>query len=128
MDILIRGAVIGIVASVIGLMIKKNSPEMALLLSVSAGVVILYFALSMLSGIKVFIQELADSAGLSPAILSPVLKNIGIAIAGKLTSDFCRDAGQAASAGAVELIAAAAAIYVSIPLMRTVLHMLQSFM
>jgi stage III sporulation protein AD len=95
MDILIRGAVIGIVASVIGLMIKKNSPEMALLLSVSAGVVILYFALSMLSGIKVFIQELADSAGLSPAILSPVLKNIGIAIAGKLTSDFCRDAGQA---------------------------------
>ncbi|NLO47101.1 MAG: hypothetical protein GX111_02080 [Clostridiales bacterium] len=128
MEMLIRGAVLGIVASAIGLMIRKNSPEMALLLSISAGIVILYFAFNMLSGVKSFIEELADSAGLSPAILLPVLKNVGIAIAGKLASDICKDADQTASAGAVELVASAAAIYVSIPLMRTVLQMLKSFM
>ncbi len=71
---------------------------------------------------------MADGAGISQAILMPVIKSVGIAIAGRFASDICKDAGQSAPASAVEMIAAAAAIYVSIPLMRTVLQMLRSFM
>lgn len=128
MEFLIKGAVLGVVATVIALMIKNKNPEMALLLSITAGIVILYFALNMFAGLKDFIEDLADSAGISSAILAPVIKCIGIAIAGRIASDICKDANYSASASAIELIAATAAIYVSIPLMKTVLQMLQSFM
>ena len=128
MEVLIRAAAIGMIASVIGMLVKKNSPEMALLLSVSAGIIIIGLAINMLSGLKDFIEDLADGAGISHAILLPVIKSIGIGIAGRIASDVCKDAGHSSSASAVELTAAIAAIYVSIPLMRTVIHMLQSFM
>ena len=128
MEFLVRGAILAIITAVIGLMIKKNNPEMALLLTASAAIVILYFALNMMSGVIEFIGDLASESGISPALLSPVIKCVGIAIVGRLASDVCVDAGQSSTATAVELVAALAAIYVSIPLMRTVMQMLQSFM
>ncbi len=128
MEILIKAAAIGIVTSVIGLVIKKNSPEMALILTVTAGIIIVGLAVGMFSGLKRFIEELADTAGISQAIILPVIKTIGIAITGRIASDICRDAGYSSSASAIELIAAVSAIYVSMPLMKMVIQMLESFM
>ncbi|NLL39736.1 MAG: hypothetical protein GX254_09165 [Clostridiales bacterium] len=128
MEILIKAAAIGIVASIIGLVVKKNSPEMALILTVSAGIIIIGLAVTMFSGLKNFIEDLADTAGISQAIILPVIKTIGIAIAGRIASDICSDAGYSSSASAIELVAAVSAIYVSMPLMKMVIQMLQSFM
>lgn len=128
MESLIKAAAVGIVASVIGLVVKKNSPEMALLLSVSAGVIIIGFALGIISGLRSFIEDIAETAGISQALILPVIKTIGIAVSGRIASDICRDAGHSSSASAIELIAAISAIYVSLPLMKTVIQMIQSFM
>ena len=84
--------------------------------------------LTMFSGLKNFIEDLADTAGISQAIILPVIKTIGIAIAGRIASDICSDAGYSSSASAIELVAAVSAIYVSMPLMKMVIQMLQSFM
>ncbi|MDD6189761.1 MAG: SpoIIIAC/SpoIIIAD family protein [Clostridiales bacterium] len=128
MDFLIKGSIIGIIASVIGLMLKKNVPEFALLLTVSAAVTILYFAFDVLGDVKDFVYEVAENGAISSALLSPVLKCAGISICAKLASDVCKDAGYAASASAVELVASAAALYAALPLMRTVLKMTESFL
>lgn len=128
MEFLIKGSVIGIIASVMGLMLKKNVPEFALLLTLSAAAVILCFAFDIFSEIKDFIYELAEGAGISSALISPVLKCVGISVTAKLASDVCKDAGYAASASAVELVAAAAAIYAAMPLMRTVIKMVESLL
>lgn len=128
MDFLIKGSIIGMLASVIGLMLKKNVPEFALLLTVSAAVAILYFAFDVLGDVKDFVYEVAENGAISNALLSPVLKCAGISICAKLASDVCKDAGYAASASAVELVATAAALYAALPLMRTVLKMTESFL
>lgn len=128
MDFLIKGSIIGMIASVIGLMLKKNVPEFALLLTVSAAVAILCFAFDVLGQVKDFIYEIAETGAISSALLSPVLKCAGISICAKLASDVCKDAGYAASASAVELVASAAALYAALPLMRTVLKMTEGFL
>jgi stage III sporulation protein AD len=66
---------IGIVASVIGLILKKNAPEFALLLTISAALAILCFALDIFSELKGFFAEVAESAAISSALLTPVMKS-----------------------------------------------------
>ena len=128
MDFLIKGSVIGVIASVLGLLLKKNAPEFALLLTVSAAAAIIGFALSILGNIKDFVYELAERGAVSSALLAPLVKCVGISVCAKLASDICKDAGFSASASAVELVAAAAALYAALPLMRAVLKMTESFL
>jgi stage III sporulation protein AD len=70
-----------------------------------------------------FISYLAELAGMSDEILSPVLKTIGIGIVTKLCSQVCRDAGEGAIATLTDFAGTAAALFVSIPLMKAVIEM-----
>lgn len=71
------------------------------------------------------VLELAQlGLGLSSAYTAPVIKCVGIGICAKLGSDLCRDAGQTAVASTVELCGAGCALYVSLPLVKTLLGLL----
>ena len=126
MDALVKGAAVGVTAAVVGLALKKTSPESALLLWTAAGVVILIGVFGTVSELTSFARELAGTSGLSGELVTPVLKCTGIAIVSKMSSDVCRDAGASSAAGAVELAGAAAGIAVSIPLLKVVLDMIRS--
>ena len=128
MEILIKIAAIAITGTVIGLVIKKNSPEMSLLLTISIAMVALYMASGIISDIVDFAGKLADASKLSPAVLSVLLKTVGISIISRLASDVCRDAGQTSVASGVEIAGCAAALYISLPLMETVFDMISSLM
>lgn len=128
MEFLIKGSVIGVIASVLGLLLKKNAPEFALLLTLSAAAAIIGFALSIMGDIKDFVYEVAERGAVSGMLLTPLVKCVGISVCAKLASDICKDAGFSASASAVELVASAAALYAALPLMRAVLKMTESFL
>ncbi len=128
MEFLIKGSVIGVIASVLGLLLKKNAPEFALLLTLSAAAAIIGFALSIMGDIKDFVYEVAERGAVSSVLLTPLVKCVGISVCAKLASDICKDAGFSASASAVELVASAAALYAALPLMRAVLKMTESFL
>ena len=127
MDAIIKGAAIGITAAVLGLLLKKSCPELALLLAAAACAAILAGIFETASGIVGFAENLAAESGLSGELVSPVLKCTGIAIVSKLSSDVCKDAGAGSAAGAIELAGAAAGIAVSIPLLRAVLNIIRGF-
>ena len=126
MEMLIKVMAAAIAGSVIGLVLKKNSPEMSLLLTISLAVFTLYLAFEVITGIVDFIKSLSDTAGISPAVLGVVLKTVGISVVTKLSSDICRDAGQASLASGVEFSGAVTAIYVALPLFKTVISMINS--
>lgn len=115
-----RSAAIAVIAAVLGLVLRKNSPEAALMLAVAAAVCVLFFASTALGAVTEFISSLAETAGVQPAVLSVVLKTVGIAIVTRLAADICRDASHSSSASAIELAGAGAALYIAIPLMETV--------
>jgi stage III sporulation protein AD len=109
------------------LVLKKDNPAYSFLITIAAGIVILYFAANMIRPVKVFMDELAEVAGLSPAILSPVFKAVGISIVTKITAEACRDAKEGAIGAYAELTGSAAALYVSLPLFSSVFKLIRSF-
>lgn len=124
MELIIKAAAIAVVGAVLSLVMKKTSPEMALVLAVSLAMLVIYIAVDAMKSLTDFVETLSDTANLSPAILTVVLKTVGIAILTKLSADICRDAGQSSVASGLELTGAAASLYVALPLMRTVFSMI----
>ena len=56
------------------------------------------------------------------------VKALGIAYISEFAADTCRDAGQSASASAVELCGAAGALYAAIPLMKAVMKTVEDLL
>lgn len=124
MESVVKIAAVAIIAALCAVVIKKQVPEMGLVLGLLAGALILSFSMPALKSIKELMETLADAAGLSPAVLTPVVKTVGIAILTKLTAEVCRDAKEGGIAAFVETAGAAGALFVCLPLMDTVLSMI----
>lgn len=126
MDILIKIAAVAVAGTIFSLVIKKNSPEMALMLTIALAIAAFCLAFDMIKSIAGFITSVADASSISPSVLSIVFKAIGISIVTKLASDVCKDAGQSSIASGVEMTGAFAALYISLPLMQTVIGMIET--
>ena len=123
MDIVARTVILGIVGAVMCLVIKKGSPEISLVLAMAVSLFLLGFVIEIITAILEFLEVIRDAAELSPAVMGPVLRTVGISILTRLAADICKDAGQGGIAAAVEISGTVAAIYVALPLMRTVFDM-----
>ncbi|HBR08359.1 MAG TPA: stage III sporulation protein AD, partial [Clostridiales bacterium] len=124
MDIAVRAAALGVVAAIVGLLIRKNNPEITVLLSLAASTAILTVALSLIGDVMEVAFLAREMSGLSPAVIRPVIKCVGIGIIAKIGADACRDAGSAGTASAVEFAGVVAALFTALPLMRTLLKMM----
>ena len=117
-------AVLCIVGAVLGLLMKKNAPETALLLTLAVGAVILLCLLQDAGEILEFLQELTEETAVPQAVFKPLLKTVGIALVAKVGSDLCRDAGESALASLTETAGAICAILAALPLLRSVIKLL----
>lgn len=120
METMVRITAVGLTAAVLGAVLKKSAPELALLLAVAAGVWILTLTLDGLGAVAALMEELAGVSGLSEELLEPVAKTVALSILTKLTAEICRSAGESGLASFVELGGTVAALVVALPLMRAV--------
>lgn len=123
MESIVKIAAIAVTAALCAVVVKKQVPELGLVLGILAGAVILAFSMTALKGAKELMDTLADAAGLSPAVIAPVIKTVGIAIVTKLAAEICRDAKEGGIAAFVETAGATGALFVCLPLLETVLSM-----
>ena len=124
MDTLLKIMMIAVIASVLALLLKKEVPELALLLVLISAAVILFCTLPLLNSVKDFLNRLTDLSGISPAVIAPLIKALAISIVCRLAADICRDASQNALASAVELAGAVTTVCISLPLIQTALGMI----
>lgn len=117
-----KAAALAVVGALCALAVKKTAPEVGLVLSLAAGLAVLSLALGAAEGVRDLMDALAGTAGLSPAVLAPVIKTVGIAILTRITAEVCRDAGEGGIAAFAETAGAAMALSVAVPLLRAVLE------
>ena len=124
MEAMAKLTAVGVTAVVLSAVLRKNTPELALLLALAAGLWMLALTAEGLGAVAALIQELADQAGLSEALLEPVMKTVALSILTKLTVEICRSAGEGGVAAFVETAGAGLALTVALPLGRAVAQMM----
>lgn len=114
-------AALAVIGAVCATVVKKQVPDLALVLSLCAAALVLTLGLTALGPIRTLMDTLAQRSGLSAAVLAPVLKTLGISILCRISSELCRDAGEGGLAVAVEVAGGISALLVCLPLFEAVL-------
>ena len=123
MPVMLRLAAIAVAAALCAAVVRKGAAELGLVLAIVAGAILLSASLEALSSVRALMDLLSDTAGLSPAVVAPVVKTTGIAILTRLAAELCRDAKESGIAAFVETAGAACALCAALPLLETVLDM-----
>lgn len=117
----VAAAVVGAVCTAV---IKKQTPDMALIVTLAAVTLILSTAVAILEPVRELMNTLGEQAGLSAAVLSPVIKTVGIALLTRVCAELCRDANEGGIAAAVEIAGGGCALLVCLPLFQAVLELI----
>ena len=120
MELSIQAAALCVVAALLALVVRRGSPEAALLLTLGAAAAVL---LSLAGSL-----ELVEESGLSRALFVPRYKTVGIALVVKIGGSLCRDAGESALASVVETAGAVCALIAALPRLRAVLSLWMELM
>ena len=121
MESVVRLAAAAVAAALCAVVVKQHAREVGAVLALAAGALLLGAALGAIEEVRALADELGELIGLSPAVLAPVLKTVGIAILTRIAAELCRDAGGGGIAAAAEAAGAAAAVLTALPLLRAVL-------
>lgn len=124
--VMVAGGVL--VAVVFGTVVRKQTPEIALVLAICATTAVMLAVSGELGEITAFVQRLAQKGGISQELLIPVMKATGIAILSRFAAEFCRDAKESGLAGTVELAGTVLGLVAAMPLMNGVLTLLEELM
>ncbi len=113
-----------LLALTLSLVLKKDAPVIAFLLTLTAGVLILLYAFGLADSAARRFAALLAQGGITDSLYLPVLRAVGIAVVVRIMSALCRDAGQSALAAKIEIVGAVLALSVCLPLLEQVIGLM----
>ena len=107
---------IAILSAIIAVMLKRYNAEYAVVLSIAAGLFILFAVFASVVPAVKEIGSFLKSAGLSSKYAAILLKTLGICFLTQFAADSCRDAGEDALASKTEIAGKIFIVILSLPL------------
>ncbi|WRS28152.1 SpoIIIAC/SpoIIIAD family protein [Oscillospiraceae bacterium MB08-C2-2] len=126
MESLFTAIGMGIVATVACVLLRKTRPEMALVVSLAAGIAILFILLEFLIPTLDEIQRILEFTSVPGEYAAILFKALGICFLSQFACDACKDAGESAIASKIEAVGKIAIVVVSLPLFSKVLSIVHS--
>ena len=116
-----------LLTAVIALLLRRESAELAFLLTLSAVLLGVFLLLAAIDEAAALGEELLELTRLSPVLFVPLVKVLAVAVTVRLTAALCRDAGQSALAALTEIAGTVCALWCSLPLLRAVVELLEGW-
>jgi stage III sporulation protein AD len=113
---------IGIVVTILSVLIRQYRPELAVLLSLTAGILIFFLIIGRIATVLDLLQQLALRANIDLLYFNTVLRIVAIAYIAQFGSQICRDAGEGAVAEKMELAGKVMIMLLAVPLMLVILE------
>lgn len=110
-----------LISAIICIVLKPQKSEYALMVSISASVIILIFLIKNILVPITVIEQKIESYGIDSDYFKTALKALGIGYITTFIADSCRDAGQASLASKAELAGKIAIFILSVPLLLSVM-------
>ena len=108
-------------------LLRKKTPEQAMLLTIAILAVALARCLRAGAPLLDEVRELFNRAGIELAYVSILLRTLAAALVTRFCADLCKDGGSQALASAVETAGAVAALTMALPLLRAVVDLLLGY-
>ena len=93
---------IAVVGAVLSVTIKSYRPELAILIGVATGILVLFFTVDSLSQMFAAFEEIMAKSGIDMRYFKLVIKIIGVAYMTQFASELLKDCGEGAIALKVE--------------------------
>jgi len=115
---------VGILAAVISITIKKQSPEIAILITITASVLIFLMVLPMLTQAVHMVNHIGEMADGHAAYVGLTLRVIGIAYMAELGASVCKDAGETAIATKIDMAGRVIILVMAMPIIIDILRVI----
>lgn len=125
---ILKIALIGIGATVLAVYCKGLKSEYAVLISMAACSVIMFYIVSKLLQIFEIFEYLQTILPLEKEYLSVLVKMIGITYIAEFTSNICKDGGYQAIASQIEIFGKISVLAVSMPIFSALLKLIQEML
>jgi len=110
------------------LIFKGRRDDIAIQVSIAAGILIFLFMVNKLTIIMGFLQTLANKANIDVVYLNTVFKILGIAYLASFCSEICKDAGENSIAAKVEFSGKILILVLAIPILMAVMQSILKIM
>ena len=122
-----RVALICVGAALACAALRPARPELPLAIGLAGGLAALLALRDELAAVAALLRELLGESGLSEAHAGLLFKALGIALICEFAAGLCRDAGETALAGRVELGARIVLLGLAVPLVEGLLALISAF-
>jgi len=121
-------AAIGLCGVVISSMVKGYKPEFATYVIIATVMVIFIMVVAKLTVVFDFLGEIYNKASYGKNFFPIILKVLAVAYIADFTAQICRDSGETAIAGKVELAGKVMIFYLAIPVMMSVMELINKML
>ena len=122
---IIAGVLITVVLCIV---LNKQNKDLSLLLILAVSVMVLFAAMSYIEPVFTFVDKLQELGNLDLDVLRIILKAVGISLVAEIAALVCQDSGNAALGKTVQIFATVAVLWISLPLMESLMDLLQKIM
>lgn len=128
MDLFFKAAAVVLITVILGLALAQQGRDITLLLTIAACCMVVTAAVVYLEPVIAFFRELENLGQLDPDMLGILLKAVGIGLIAEVSGLICADAGNAALGRALQVLAAAVVLYLSLPLLNRLMELVQEIL
>jgi len=121
---IVQIVMIAIVATLLIAVLKPHRPEMAIMVGIAAGVIILGTTARYLEEVLELIRQISGRINLDTSYIAIVFKIIAVAYLCEFGAQVCKDAGETGISAKVELAGKVLIVYLSSPIMLSLLNLL----
>lgn len=113
---------LAVVSAIIVVVLRKQSPEFAILVCVISGCVLFCFLVKKISPIYNELDSLFKKTGVDAKYFKTAFKALGICYITKFAADICIDFGQSSLAGKIEIMGKTVIVSITVPLLKGIIE------
>lgn len=121
---MIKVAVIGVIAVLLAILLRKDKPEISMLVVMVAGMILIAMSLQKVKAVLEMVRMLQSYIGSGSMYLDILLKMLGITYVAEFGSNLCSDAGYTTVAKQIEFFGKVMIIAVSVPILTALVELI----
>lgn len=115
-------------SAILSVLLRQHCREQSMLLAIAACTAVMGSFAAFAAPMMEEVRDIFTSAGISESYLALIFKAASICMITQITSELCRDSGEAAIASAAELWGRGAVTFISLPLVKEILEQISSLL